>query len=130
MRRADDGISYRQWEVLQAVADGRTINQTAEYLGITPSTVRSHLHIVYRRLRAQNAAQAVSIVLNADPDTRHNRGVRRLRDAVLVLGDACEAVAACPEGTVSVIAIEKVEEALLLVAPLLREMREGSPPAS
>lgn len=52
-------ITPRHAQILQHVADGRTVQQAASMLGITSKTVNNHLGSVYRRLDVENLTQAV-----------------------------------------------------------------------
>ena len=52
-------ITTRHAQILQHVADGRTVQETAKLLGITSKTVNNHLGSVYRRLDVENLTQAV-----------------------------------------------------------------------
>ena len=63
-------ISFREREVLRAVAAGRTHKEIAADLSISPFTVRSHLKHIYRKLHAVGRAQAL----------------RRARDIGLIVG--------------------------------------------
>lgn len=52
-------ITPRHAEILQHVADGLSVQEAAERLGITAKTVNNHLGAVYRRLGVENLTQAV-----------------------------------------------------------------------
>lgn len=56
---ADDLLSDRQIEILQAIADGMSTKQAGRYLGITTKTVHNHLNAIYRKLDAQSLTHAV-----------------------------------------------------------------------
>jgi len=47
--------------VLRRLARGMVYKQIASELGLSPSTVRSHLHNVYSKVGARDRAQAVLI---------------------------------------------------------------------
>jgi LuxR family maltose regulon positive regulatory protein len=53
-------ISQREQEVLQLVGDGLSNRQIAEQLYIAPSTVKTHLKNIYRKLEVNGRAQAVA----------------------------------------------------------------------
>lgn len=57
--RPSDGLRLtpRQKEVASLVARGMTNAEIAERLGITRNTVRTHLRLARRTLRAKNRAQ-------------------------------------------------------------------------
>jgi DNA-binding NarL/FixJ family response regulator len=55
-------LSNREWEVLQALRDGLTTNETADLLSIAPVTVRTHVASILHKLRVDNRAAAVRLV--------------------------------------------------------------------
>ena len=61
MAGPDRGLSItpRHAQILQYVADGLSVQEAAQRLGITPKTVNNHLGAVYRRLGVENLTQAV-----------------------------------------------------------------------
>jgi DNA-binding NarL/FixJ family response regulator len=54
-------MSGREVEVLRGLAQGKVYKQIASELGLSTSTVRTHLHNVYGKLGAMDRAQAVLI---------------------------------------------------------------------
>ena len=54
-------LSSRELEVLKRLAEGKVYKQIALELGLSTSTVRTHLHNVYGKLGAVDRAQAVLI---------------------------------------------------------------------
>jgi putative nucleotidyltransferase with HDIG domain len=52
-------LSGREMDVLKRLAEGKVYKQIARELGLSTSTVRTHLHNVYRKLGAVDRAQAV-----------------------------------------------------------------------
>jgi len=52
-------LTARQREVLQWVADGKTVQDIATILGLTPATVEKHLRLARENLDAETTAQAV-----------------------------------------------------------------------
>jgi putative nucleotidyltransferase with HDIG domain len=52
-------LSLREVEVLRLLAEGKLYKQIAAELGLSPSTVRSHLHRVYTRIGVVDRTQAV-----------------------------------------------------------------------
>jgi putative nucleotidyltransferase with HDIG domain len=52
-------LSPREVQVLRGLAQGRVYKQIASELGLSTSTVRSHLHNIYGKLGAGDRAQAV-----------------------------------------------------------------------
>ena len=54
-------LSTREVEVLRRLAEGKVYKQIAHELGLSTSTVRTHLHNTYAKLGAVDRAQAVLI---------------------------------------------------------------------
>ncbi len=54
-------MSTREMEVLRRLAQGKVYKQIASELGLSTSTIRTHLHNVYGKLGAMDRAQAVLI---------------------------------------------------------------------
>jgi DNA-binding NarL/FixJ family response regulator len=54
-------MSARELDVLRRLARGMVYKQIASELGLSTSTVRTHLHNVYGKLGAMDRAQAVLI---------------------------------------------------------------------
>ncbi|MDQ3769048.1 MAG: HDOD domain-containing protein [Actinomycetota bacterium] len=54
-------LSEREHDVLRLLAEGKVYKQIAHDLGLSTSTVRTHLHNVYRKLDAHDRARAVLI---------------------------------------------------------------------
>jgi len=52
-------LTKRQREVLEWVADGKTIQDTAVIMDLTPATVEKHLRLARAALRVETTAQAV-----------------------------------------------------------------------
>jgi DNA-binding NarL/FixJ family response regulator len=55
-------LSPRENEVLQYLAKGLLYKEIADKLGISPSTVRQHIHNIYDKLHVQNRAEAINKV--------------------------------------------------------------------
>jgi two-component system response regulator DesR len=58
-RRRDDGLSARQREILQLLADGGTNDEIARVLHLSLNTVKQHTSAVYRKLGVRNRAEAI-----------------------------------------------------------------------
>jgi DNA-binding CsgD family transcriptional regulator len=56
-------LSPREVDVMQLAAQGYSAKRTALKLGISPHSVRVHLALARRRLKARNTAEAVAIAL-------------------------------------------------------------------
>jgi putative nucleotidyltransferase with HDIG domain len=52
-------LSSRELDVLRQLAEGKVYKQIAQDLGLSPSTVRSHLNRAYRRMGVADRTQAV-----------------------------------------------------------------------
>jgi DNA-binding NarL/FixJ family response regulator len=52
-------LTERESEVLSLLAQGFMYKEIAERLGISPHTVRGHLHVVYEKLHVQTGTEAV-----------------------------------------------------------------------
>lgn len=59
LRTEPSPLSRRELEALRGLAEGKVYGEIADGLGVKPSTVRSHLHSVYRKLDVTDRAQAV-----------------------------------------------------------------------
>ncbi len=60
---AAEGLSPREREVLQAVADGLENKQIARHLGISEATVKTYLRGVFEHLEVTSRAEAVAVGL-------------------------------------------------------------------
>ena len=60
-RGAHLGLSRRESDVLQAVANGASVNEAGESLGVGRETVRTHLQQIYRKLGVNDRAGAVVV---------------------------------------------------------------------
>jgi DNA-binding NarL/FixJ family response regulator len=54
-------LSGRELDALRGLAQGKVYKEIADDLSLSASTVRTHLHNVYRKLGAIDRAQAVLI---------------------------------------------------------------------
>lgn len=54
-----DGLTTREREIVSLLAQGATDKQIAKTLGISSSTVRGHLHLIYGKLHVETRTQAV-----------------------------------------------------------------------
>lgn len=60
-----DGLSQREVEVLQLVADGRSNKEIGEALGLSALTVKSHLARIARKLGTGDRAEMVVVAMRA-----------------------------------------------------------------
>ncbi|WP_369244764.1 response regulator [Streptomyces sp. R41] len=58
--RPDQDLSHREIEVVRLLAEGRSNRAIAEALFLSEATVKTHLVRIYRKLKADNRAAAVS----------------------------------------------------------------------
>jgi len=61
--KSDYGVTMREREVLQLLADGKSSDAISAQLFITRETVKSHVHHILVKLRADSRAHAVAIAL-------------------------------------------------------------------
>ena len=59
----DYGVTMREREILQLLADGKSTKDISAQLFITRETVKSHVHHIFVKLRAYSRAHAVAIAL-------------------------------------------------------------------
>ena len=59
----DFGLTRREKEVLEQLVLGRTYQEIAECMHISPLTVRSHMENLYRKLNVHNKAEAIGLAL-------------------------------------------------------------------
>ena len=53
------GISARELEVLELIATGRTTQEIADRLGLSPNTVKTHVNRLFEKLEASKRIEAV-----------------------------------------------------------------------
>jgi len=58
-RQEPSPLSRREGDALRGLAEGKVYKETAAEMGLSTSTVRTHLHNVYRKIGAADRAQAV-----------------------------------------------------------------------
>jgi len=59
MRPVRSPLTNRQWEVLDLLAEGRSVNAIAKQLRVSTDTVRGHVRMLMRGLGARTTAEAV-----------------------------------------------------------------------
>jgi LuxR family maltose regulon positive regulatory protein len=62
-------LSWREWEVLALVEEGRTNHEIAATLWISPGTVRKHLENIYGKLGVHSRTAAVTHVRESQKAT-------------------------------------------------------------
>ncbi len=63
-KNTDYGLSKREIEILELLAQGLDYNKIAEKLFISPKTVRKHIENIYGKLQAHNKVEAITIARN------------------------------------------------------------------
>lgn len=64
---AADRLSPREREVMEALGRGRTTDEVARELFLSPTTVRVHVSAVLRKLRVQDRESAFALLKDEDP---------------------------------------------------------------
>lgn len=59
----DYSLSERELEVLKLLSDGKSYQEVAKDLFISPKTVRSHTDNIYRKLNVHSKVEAARIAL-------------------------------------------------------------------
>jgi len=67
----EDGLSPRESEVAQAYANGDNYHRIAERLFIAPSTVRTHLATIYKKLGVSSKLELHKVLEGATPDYKN-----------------------------------------------------------
>ncbi|HZU79729.1 MAG TPA: LuxR C-terminal-related transcriptional regulator, partial [Acidimicrobiales bacterium] len=67
-----DGLSNRQRVIVQHLRSGKRVATIARDLGISQSTVRNHLSVVFRKLRVHSQVELLEMLARHDSD-RTNR---------------------------------------------------------
>ena len=57
----------RQWEILTRLVRGQRVQEIADALYLSPSTVRNHLTAIYRKFGVHSQAELLAALLNV-PD--------------------------------------------------------------
>lgn len=70
--RSDDGLTEREQEVLQLIADGRNNRQIAEKLVISEKTVKTHVSNILSKLNLDDRTQAAIYALRHGLTTEKN----------------------------------------------------------
>jgi DNA-binding NarL/FixJ family response regulator len=59
--RAVDGLTEREFEVLQAIARGQSIKAIARAMGLTPKTVSNHQSSIKQKLQVESTYQLLKV---------------------------------------------------------------------
>ena len=75
-RRADLGITRRELEILELIAQGLSNREIAEKLFVSENTVKTHAGRVFDKLGAQRRTQAVQLAkeFGIIPEVPHSKG--------------------------------------------------------
>src|SRR5262249_25673901 len=65
--RRRDGLSARERDVLELVAQGRTNVEIARTLFISPSTTKVHVRHIFEKLQVRNRAEAAGVFYSENP---------------------------------------------------------------
>jgi two-component system nitrate/nitrite response regulator NarL len=65
-RKAVDALTAREKEIVRLLGEGLNTSQIVEVLGISNSTVRSHIQAILSKLRVHSRLQAVALVSAAE----------------------------------------------------------------
>jgi DNA-binding NarL/FixJ family response regulator len=57
-------LSAREWEIMSMLADGRSTDEVAKSLFLSPTTVRVHVSTVLRKLAVKDRASAIRLLRN------------------------------------------------------------------
>jgi two-component system nitrate/nitrite response regulator NarL len=60
---AEVALTSREMQILRGVAKGHTTKRLSQDLGLASSSIETHLHNVFRKLKANNRGEAVSSAL-------------------------------------------------------------------
>lgn len=60
-------LTTRQWEILTRIAEGQRVSTIASELYISPSTVRNHLAVIFKKFGVHNQAELVVKLLGNPP---------------------------------------------------------------
>jgi len=55
------GLTNREIEIMEKIAEGKTYKQIGDELFISPSTVRKHIENIYGKLRVHNKTEAINL---------------------------------------------------------------------
>ena len=58
-------LSEREFDVFMALANGKTVNQIAETLHLSPRTVGTHLYNIKQKLNASNQTELALIAIKS-----------------------------------------------------------------
>lgn len=63
-------LSRREWQVLQGVVKGSSIQEISRDLFISPKTVSTYRHRLFRKLNLRNDAELTQFVMRSDMPAR------------------------------------------------------------
>ena len=66
--RGGSVLTARQWEMVARVARGESVSAIADAIFLSPSTVRNHLSVVYRKLGIHSKAELLALLLKYSGD--------------------------------------------------------------
>lgn len=79
MTRAASNLTPREVEILRMIAGGYTNSQIAEFLFVSPSTVKTHVYNIFQKIKVPNRIQAAlwSVKYLYSPDEQKNNPERQ-----------------------------------------------------
>lgn len=63
-------LTVRQYQIMQAYCDGKTVKEIANDLGVTDHTIGGHLYVAKIRLGAATLHQAIAIFAASEAEKR------------------------------------------------------------
>lgn len=73
-------LTTRQWEILSRLAEGQRVPTIADELYISPSTVRNHLAVIFRKFGVHSQAELMERLRGAQINDRTERLQRPAKD--------------------------------------------------
>ena len=67
VKRGGEDLTSEEWEVLELMRSGLVAREIADDLGVAPTTVKTHIAAILRKLRVENPREALRLI---DPDAR------------------------------------------------------------
>lgn len=64
----DSGLTAREREVLNCMAEGLLYKEAADRMGLSVDTIRAHLRNIYKKLGVRNRTEALLKLLDSKPD--------------------------------------------------------------
>src|SRR5690606_38484552 len=62
---ASESLTEREWQVVELIADGKTTNEIAQALELSPKTIESHRSRIMQKLNLEQTAQLVTFAVRS-----------------------------------------------------------------